>query len=189
MNSNILNYFIHKIEKYDNSLEKKLNPLISQLNIEYSTESIPIEHFINGILTLLFSDNNESTMLNLQTNFDIILYVLIKSIYLKNVIENKEKQQIIDYIIISIFDISHTDNLKEFNDVLVKIKTNVLFNNRSVITMIISYCRLYFDTFLSDELYFSNPIRACKIASGQTESWYEFLDCYHNDILNKLLAE
>jgi hypothetical protein len=187
MEQYIKDHYINRIENSGQSTPNKMKPLIEQLKMEYKLKSIPIAHFFNGILNLLFPADNYSTMHELYGRFHVMLYVIVKATCDEENID-PDKKQMMDFILISIYNIDKTKTLSEFTKVFSEVTSNTLFNNQSTETTLISYSRVYFDMFFQDELYFSDPIRACKIASGESLLWKEYLDCYHPDVLKKSLS-
>lgn len=183
MNEEIKNHFIERIEKRNSSIEKLMEGFIDQVNEEYQNKMIPIDFLLNGILHLLFKEDEEIIPQKLIAHFDLLLYVIVKAVYFRtNNNVNEEKQKTIDFVLCSLYKVDQIDSLKDLDKFFSETKKNSLFKNQ-VKTMIMTYCRTYFDMFLEGELYFSDPTRACRIASGDTEAWAEYLDCYHNDLL------
>jgi len=187
MEQHIKDHYINRIENSSQSTANKMKPLIAQLKMEYQLDIIHIAHFFNGILNLLFPADNYSTMYELYSRFHVILYVIVKATCNEENV-NPNKKQIMNFVLISIYNIDKTKTLSEFTKVFSEITSNLLFNDKSTETMLISYSRVYFDMFFQDELCFSDPVRACKIASGRSEPWREYLDCYHSDVLKKSLS-
>ena len=174
-------YFIDRIKHMSNDLET----FVKQIQYEYSLDEIPIAHLLNGLLGIVFKDGQPDSPEEVFPTFHIMFYVLA---CVKETISKPEKQKVVDYILNSIYDIEHTKSLKDFTNTLQAIKSNELFEIFSVMTVITSYCRIHFEMYLEHELMFPDPLPACRIASGESEPWGEYLEYYFGDIFETLRA-